>query len=70
MTLKYHKYSEAGVHEYWIVDPDNLQILVYHLWDDSFPSIYGFDSKVPVLISEGRCEIDFSLIKKEMENIP
>ena len=70
MTLKYNKYSEAGVHEYWLVDPDNQQVLVYHLWDDSFPSLYGFDSKVPVRISEGRCEIDFSRIKEEMGNIP
>ena len=46
MFTKLAKYKEAGVREYWLVDP----------------LIYGFDSKVPVMIFGGECEIDFAEI--------
>lgn len=62
MFIKLTKYKEAGVREYWLVDPDNKKVLVYDLEHEECPAIYGFDSKVPVVIFNGECEVDFAEI--------
>ncbi len=62
MFIKLTKYKEAGVREYWLVDPDKKNVLVYNLEEESYPKIYGFDSKVPVAVFDGECEVDFSEI--------
>ncbi|MBQ4464016.1 MAG: Uma2 family endonuclease [Eubacterium sp.] len=59
MTKKLHKYTDAGVREYWIVDPDIGRILVYNLENDCIVSMYSFGEKVPVAIYDGKLEIDF-----------
>ena len=62
MHLKLHKYSNAGVREYWMVDPVKRQIIVYDLEHAEFPVIYGEDAIVPVGIWDGRCTVDFGEI--------
>lgn len=62
MYLKLEKYINADVREYWLVDPDKRSVLVYDFQNDELPKIYGFDSKVPVSIFDGACEIDFNII--------
>lgn len=44
--LKLMKYQNAGVKEYWIVDPQKERVLVYSFWKDSIPVIYGFGDVV------------------------
>lgn len=44
--LKNALYSDAGVREYWIVDPDKEQITVYYYEEDAAPSLYTFDLPV------------------------
>lgn len=63
MSLKLYKYSNAGVREYWMVDPEKQKIVVYDLEHEDIPKIFSFDDKVPVLIWNGDCEIDFPLIR-------
>ena len=58
MTLKHHKYANAGVREYWLVDTDKQSIVVYDLEHDALPRIYGPVETLPVLIWEGRYSID------------
>ena len=65
--LKTKKYSEAGVKEYWIIDPENEKVLVYAFENDPFPQTYSFSDVIPLAISNGKCEIDFSDIKKELD---
>lgn len=60
--LKLHKYENAGVREYWIVDPDKKRILVYDFNADEWPTIYSFQDKIPVRIFGGDCVIDFAEI--------
>ncbi len=63
--IKLHKYEDAGVREYWMVDPDKKKIITYVFdreEDDIYPTIYGFGDRVPVAIFDNRCQVDFAEI--------
>ncbi|MCD8155175.1 MAG: Uma2 family endonuclease [Clostridiales bacterium] len=62
MFVKLNKYMNAGVREYWMVDPMQKRVIVYDFEADNYPAIYGFDSKIPVGIFGGECEVDFRQI--------
>ncbi|MDO5134306.1 MAG: Uma2 family endonuclease [Eubacteriales bacterium] len=69
MLLKLHKYANAGVREYWIVDPDRKTVLVYDLEHENYyPGKFSFEDEIPILISGGECSIDFSRILRRIEN--
>lgn len=68
--IKSVKYANAGVREYWMIDPEKRQIVVYTFAaeeevDDSI-SIYGFQDKVPVQIYDGKLKIDFEKIAQKL----
>lgn len=47
-------YSNAGVREYWVVDPEKSKTTVYDFENESFaPIIYPFSSPIPVGIYPG-----------------
>ena len=58
-VIKLNKYMNAGVREYWIIDPIRQKVIVYNFEEENYPVIYGFDSKVPVAIWNGEVIIDF-----------
>ena len=60
MWLKAFKYQNAGVREYWIIDPKARKLMVYDYEHEGFPAIYGFHEQVPVLIWNGECVIDLA----------
>ncbi|MBQ9155442.1 MAG: Uma2 family endonuclease [Eubacterium sp.] len=63
MILKLYKYQNAGVREYWIVDPKFQTVTVHSFDEEEYqPRTYDFNSKIPIAISGGECEIDFSMI--------
>lgn len=62
MIIKLNKYMNAGVREYWMIDPDRKSVVVYDFEHDNYPMIYGFDAKIPVNLWDGDCEIDFQEI--------
>lgn len=66
MFLKLHKYADAGCREYWIVDQQWERIIVYMFDEDQVIRMYTFSDKVPVGISDGKCEVDFSIIKDRL----
>ncbi len=73
MTLKTDKYAQAGVREYWLVNPDKKQILVYDFEEDEsdsaeapFVSLYGFEEQIPVSIFGGKCRVDFQEIYEDI----
>ena len=66
MILKLQKYFNAGCKEYWIIDPKNERVTVYIFDDDDITYLYTFNDKVPVGISNGECEVDFSKIKDRL----
>ncbi len=49
---KLFKYHNSGVREYWIVDPDKLQVTVYN-FEKETSETYTFDENIPVGIYEG-----------------
>ena len=51
--LKNTVYSDAGVREYWIVDPVKEKVVVYCYENDSDPYLYSFDVDIPVGIYPG-----------------
>lgn len=69
--LKLVKYANAGVREYWMIDPDRRQIVVQQFAsfeeDDDNIRIYGFEDKIPVQIYEGDLQIDFEKISRKLE---
>ncbi len=66
LTVKPYKYEHAGCREYWIVDPDTESVFVYFFEDNSMIYHYTFSDKVPVMISGGTCEVDFSRIRDSL----
>ena len=66
MVKKHEKYYEAGCREYWIIDTEKEEVLVSDFEHEDFYNRYTFDDRVPVRISEGRCEIDFRQVRERM----
>ena len=63
-TLKVHKYLNAGVQEYWMVDPQKKSVVVYveDGEDDYDIHVYSFEHEVPVHIFNNECKVDFKEI--------
>jgi Uma2 family endonuclease len=60
---KFSLYQNAGVREYWIVDPDARTVAVHILEDGQYgsPDFYRDDAAVPVSVLPG-CAIDLSRV--------
>jgi len=70
MGIKLEKYRKAGVREYWIVDYEKRKVIVWLFGDDPDVFLYGFDTEVPVGISDGKCRIDFREIVRRLTFMP
>ena len=64
--IKTPAYQKAGVREYWIVDPRDKKVRVFFFEEDDFPTVYSFDDKIPVRISEEKSKIDFKEIMDDV----
>ena len=69
VNIKMKKYKIAGVREYWMVIPETETVLVYHFERGDEPKEYTFADKVPVAVWDDRFEVDFSLIKDQLDGI-
>lgn len=61
--VKFNLYQQAGVQEYWIVDPDTGIVSVYSLEEGAYhaATTYGHDAAVPVGVLDD-CQIDLSTV--------
>ncbi len=77
LTLKYWKYFNAGVREYWIIDPKKQTVIVYNFEairdpaneSATYAAFYTFDSEIPVQIWNGECVVDMKIIKNMLESL-
>lgn len=61
---KLEKYENAGVREYWILDPYKKQLLVFFFERDIYAQTYDLTQPVPIHIYDGKLEISFDHILK------
>jgi Uma2 family endonuclease len=66
--IKYFKYKQAGVREYWIVDIMERRIITWVFHDQEKSRVYTIDETVPVMAFEGKISVDFGQIWKEMSD--
>lgn len=66
MFIKLNKYKNAGVREYWMIDPLKQKVVVYLFYKDDDITIYSFDDEIPVSISDGLCKVCFASIKERL----
>lgn len=62
-SVKQFKYCDAGVKEYWIVDPSKETVTVYNYQLDDAPIIYRFTDTIQVHIFDG-LYIDFGKLSE------
>lgn len=68
MTVKLNKYFEAGVKEYWIIDPDKELLITYHFEkEQKTPHVYPLEGGVPVAITGDELQIDLGMIAELIE---
>ena len=67
-VLKLNKYWMGGVREYWIIDTENEEVMVYHFESGSKPEIFTFEDTVPIGISDGLAEIDFKTVMERLRS--
>lgn len=57
-NIKLLKYFQAGVKEYWLVDPETERIICYFFAETGLmPCIYPFDQDIPVQLYSGELTI-------------
>ena len=67
---KVQKYADAGVKEYWIIDPKYKKLLVYDFTDDNYPVTYTMDQKVGMALYNGELQIDLKEIAELIQDYP
>lgn len=61
---KLAKYENAGVREYWIMDPFKKQLIVFFFEEDIYAQIHDLSESVPVHIYKGKLQIHFEHIRR------
>lgn len=70
MGIKLEKYMEAGVREYWIIDPCKEVLITYYFEDENFlPCVYPLTGSVPVSITGGELQIDLETVAESIREL-
>lgn len=70
MSIKLAKYQEAGVKEYWIIDPDKGILITYYFEDENFiPNVHSLTGMMPVAFTGGELQIDLEEIAESIREL-
>ena len=61
-TKKLQKYADAGVREYWIVDPEKRLLITYHFVNWDIPGIHPLEGTAGLALYNGELQIDLDEI--------
>lgn len=67
---KLQKYTDAGVKEYWIIDPIRKVLLTYNWKDDYLPHMYPLEGKVGLALYDEELQIDLDEIASLIQDYP
>lgn len=69
LSVKLAKYMEAGVREYWIIDPDRRTLIIHRFADEDYlPIVHELCGSMPVAIAQGELVIDLDEIREIIED--
>lgn len=67
---KLQKYTEAGVKEYWIIDPFRKVLVMYHWKDDYQPHMFPLEGKKGLMLYDEELMIDLDFIAVLIQEYP
>lgn len=67
---KLQKYGDAGVKEYWLIDPEKKMLITYDFANDNLPCIYPLSGKAGLALYGGELEIDLDEIAGVIQDWP
>ncbi len=68
MFIKAQKYFDAGVKEYWMIDPKNRLLIVYNCTDeDAIPVMVPLEGEYPLFLYDGRLKINLDEIAEAID---
>lgn len=67
---KLQKYTDAGVKEYWIIDPFRKTLVSYHWKDNYIPHMQPLQGKVGLALYDEELQIDLDKIASLIQDYP
>lgn len=67
---KMMKYMEAGVKEYWIVNPYNRDVIIYNFLSEDGPKVYQLSGEVGLNLYDGGIQLDLGEVNEEIIEYP
>lgn len=67
---KLQKYTEAGVKEYWIIDPLRRLMISYHWKDNYLPHMQPLEGQAGLALYDGELQIDLGELASLIQDYP
>ena len=68
MGLKLYKYENAGVKEYWIINPMKKVLIIYNFMEDDWiPVVMPLEGKAGMALFDGKLEVDLDEIMESIK---